>query len=300
MGTLLKESLMKQIFKRSSPLASSGVSPPPVVMHPDQVREERALALGHMQAQARAAAMNQMQDNASVSNQVGARPWQHHTVEPAPPAPTPLSALGSELADYVEAALKLLDCEVSKIHSPHDKSVRAMRSIGSRVHEAMLVWCIRHPVLDITIQWVGDGLGGTELEWHTRLADMADKIKAEKSWFVENKKDLPKLAPPHEAIHPHMYGHAVVMPSHAMGLQHAAAQGMQGQQNVANQMAQQMADVGMSSADIKKFIQDPKALTATEIQTRTREYAHQLARAMTKRDMDRVVGPPLINGDCQF
>jgi hypothetical protein len=215
-------------------------------MHPDQVRAAKAMAIGQMQANCGGLAAATAQPYQHVSNHLD-------TANVLQPAPDPLRALDPELRDYVTAALKLLDCEVSWLYSPHDKFVRAMRSQGARVHEAKLIWSIHHPVLDLTHQWIANGRGGDETEWRLQLAEMADMIKDEKSWFVENKKDLPKIVPPpppqmygHGVVHPQqaaqlgvagmVYGHGVVHPQQAAqlgvaGMGEQNAQGMQGQQN---------------------------------------------------------------------
>ena len=139
-------------------------------------------------------------DNALNSVQrPGHMPWQS----------SPLAALGHEFGEYVTAVLKLLESEVSFMYSPHDQTTRAVRSLGSRVHEARVIWCIRHPVLDVTVQWVGDGKGGTEEEWKIRLADMADKIKIEKDWFHDQGKDLPTVPPVVNVNSQHIYGHTI-------------------------------------------------------------------------------------------
>jgi hypothetical protein len=226
-------------------------------MHPDQVRAAKAMAIGQMQANCGGLAAATAQPYQHVSNHLD-------TANVLQPAPDPLRALDPELRDYVTAALKLLDCEVSWLYSPHDKEaswlysphdkfVRAVRSQGARVHEAKLIWSIHHPVLDLTHQWIANGRGGDETEWRLQLAEMADMIKDEKSWFVENKKDLPKIVPPpppqmygHGVVHPQqaaqlgvagmVYGHGVVHPQQAAqlgvaGMGEQNAQGMQGQQN---------------------------------------------------------------------
>ena len=174
-----------------------------------------------------------------------------------PRAPDPLHALAHPLAEYIDAALKLLDCDVSWLYSPHDRAVRPAHRHGARVHEAKLIWSMRHPVLDLTLQWIGDSRGGDEAEWRGRLAEMADLIKDEKAWFVKHKQDLPKLVPPMPM--PQLYGHGVVYPQahYEMSAQLGAPGGMAQQTALQNQVSAEIQKMHQRSRDLAAKVAPP-------------------------------------------
>jgi hypothetical protein len=96
-----------------------------------------------------------------------------------------------ELAEFVNAASKLLDVKISALLSPHDdQSGRLVHS--GRGHKPSVVWAIKNEALDVSVQWLSDHNGGDEAFWRARLAEAADLIKAEKDWYRDQGKELPK------------------------------------------------------------------------------------------------------------